>query len=135
MQILAGIEQIKEKGSSLTFRRGAILKHNATTSMIYCNDKAMLTTEQLLEEMHIQWHLAGGKLREDKNSNNEDEVALVASTKKGGKKSGEEDKPQRENPNKDETCNHCNKKGHIESTCWTKHPEKKLKLVKNRKSK
>jgi hypothetical protein len=26
--ILAGIEQIKEKGLSLTFRRGAILKHN-----------------------------------------------------------------------------------------------------------
>jgi hypothetical protein len=43
-------------------------------------------------------------LRED-NSDNEDEVALVASTKKGGKKSGEGDKPRRENPNKDETCN------------------------------
>jgi hypothetical protein len=28
MKILAGIEQIKEKGSSLTFGRGAILKHN-----------------------------------------------------------------------------------------------------------
>ncbi len=39
-----------------------------------------------------------------------------------------------ENPNKDETCNHCNKKGHIESTCWTKHPNKKPKSVKNRKS-
>jgi hypothetical protein len=28
MQILAGIEQIKEKSSSLTIRRGTILKHN-----------------------------------------------------------------------------------------------------------
>jgi hypothetical protein len=56
----------------------------ATTSMIYCNNKATLTTEQLLEEMHIQWRLAGGKSRED-NSDNKDEVALVASTKKGGK--------------------------------------------------
>jgi hypothetical protein len=28
MQIIAGIEQIKEKGSSLTFGRSAILKHN-----------------------------------------------------------------------------------------------------------
>jgi hypothetical protein len=59
----------------------------ATISIIYHNNKAMLATEQLLEEMHIQWHLAGGKLRED-NSNNKDEVALVASTKKRGKKSG-----------------------------------------------
>jgi hypothetical protein len=31
----------------------------ATTSMIYRNNKVMLTTEQLLEVMHIQWHLAG----------------------------------------------------------------------------
>jgi hypothetical protein len=88
----------------------------ATTSMIYCNKKAMLTTEQLLEEMHIQWRLAREKSREDK-SNNKDEVALVASTKKGGKKSRGGDKSQRENPNKDETCNHCIKKGHIKSTC------------------
>jgi hypothetical protein len=107
----------------------------ATISMIYCNNKAMLTTEQLLEEMHILWCLAGGKLIEDKDSKNEDEVALVASTKKGGKKSGRGDKPRKENPDKDETCNHCNKKGHIESTCWTKHPDKKPKSVKNRKSK
>ncbi len=42
-------------------------------------------------------------MREDKDSENEDEVALVASRKKGGKKSGGGDKPQRENPNKDET--------------------------------
>jgi hypothetical protein len=58
----------------------------ATTSMIYCNNKATLTTEQLLEEMHIQCRLAGGKSREDKDSDNKDEVALVASTKKGGSK-------------------------------------------------
>jgi hypothetical protein len=60
---------------------------------------------------------------------------LVASTKRGGKKSGDGDKPQREKPNNVEICNHCNKKGHIESTCWTKHPDKKPKSVKNRKSK
>jgi hypothetical protein len=89
----------------------------------------------VLEEIHIQWRLAGGKSREDKDSKNKDEVALVESTKKGGKKSGGGDKPRRENPNKDETCNHCNKKRHIKSTCWTKHPDKKQKSVKNRKGK
>jgi hypothetical protein len=115
-------------------KKAQVLSIIATTSIIYRINKATLTTEQLLEKMHIQWRLAGGKLRED-NSNNKDEVALVASTKKGGKKSGGGDKPQRENPNKDETCNHCNKKGHIKSTCWTKHPDKKPKSVKNIKSK
>jgi hypothetical protein len=55
--------------------------------------------------------------------------------RKGGKKSGGGDKPQRENPNKDKTSNHCNNKGHIKITCWTKHPDKKPKSVKNRKSK
>jgi hypothetical protein len=108
MQILAGIEQIKEKSSILTFRGAQSSSIIATTLMIYRNNKAMLATEQLLEEMHIQWHLAGGKLREVKDSDNEDEVGLVASTKKGGKQSGGGDKPRRENPNKDETCNHCN---------------------------
>ncbi len=37
-------------------------------------------------------------MRED-NCNNKDEVALVGSTKKGGKKSSGGDKPQRENLN------------------------------------
>jgi hypothetical protein len=64
-----------------------------TTSMIYRNNKATLTTKQLLEKMHIQWHLAEGKPREDKYSDNKDGLALVASTKKGGKKSGGGDKP------------------------------------------
>ncbi len=73
-------------------------------------------------------------MRKD-NSDNEDEVAFAASTKKGGKKSGGGRKPQRENPNKDETCNNCNKNGHIKSTCWTRHPDKKPKSVKNRKIK
>ena len=85
--------------------------------------------------MHIQWHLAGGKSWEDKDSNNKDEVALVAITMKGGKKSGGGDKPRRENPNKDKICNHRNKKGHIKSISWTKHPDKNPKSVKNRKSK
>jgi hypothetical protein len=55
--------------------------------------------------------------------------------KKGGKKSGLGNKPHRENPNKDKTCSHCKKKGHIKSTCWTKYPDKKPKSVTNRENK
>ncbi len=74
-------------------------------------------------------------MREDKDSDNEDEVALVESLKKGGGETGGGDKPRRKNPNKDETCNHFNKKRHIKSNCWTKHPDKKQKSVKSRKGK
>ena len=27
------------------------------------------------------------------------------------------------NPDKDKTCNHCKKKGHVESKCWKKNPD------------
>jgi hypothetical protein len=92
-------------------------------------EKATLTTERLLEEMHMQWHLAGGKSKNGKNSNDKNEIALAATnTKKEGKKSN--DKEKKENPNKDKTCNHCKKKGHLEATCWEKHPEKIPKKVK-----
>jgi hypothetical protein len=103
---LASIEckyllELKTKKKAQVLRLGGAQYSNiiATTSIIYRNNKAMLTTKQLLEEMHIQWHLAGGKSREYKDSNNEAEVALIASTKMGGKKSGRGDKPRRENPN------------------------------------
>ncbi len=92
----------------------------ATTSMIYCKNTKTLTTEKLLDEMHLQCCLAGGKLKEDNDSNdNKDEIALAATnTKKGGKKPNGGGKPKKENPNKDKICDHCNKKGHIKTTCW-----------------
>jgi hypothetical protein len=38
----------------------------ATTNMIHCKKGATLTTEKLLDEMHLQWRLAGGKLKDNK---------------------------------------------------------------------
>ncbi len=56
--------------------------------MIFCKNKITLTAEILLDEMHIQWRLAGWKLKEDKDSNNDDEIILSAkNTKKGGEES------------------------------------------------
>ncbi len=106
------------------------------TSMIYCKNKKTLTTEKLLDEMHLQWSLAGKKSMEDKDSNNKDEIALAGTkTKKEGKKPNCGGKPKKENPNKNKICNHCNKMGHIKSMCWEKYPEKKPKFTKNCKSK
>jgi hypothetical protein len=84
----------------------------------------MLKTEKLLDEMHLQWRLAGGKLKDDKDSKDKNEIALAATNaKKGGKKSNGREK--KENPNKDKTCNHCMNKGHIKNTCWEKFPDKR----------
>ncbi len=59
----------------------------------------------------------------------------ATNTKKGGKKPNGGGKPKKENPNKDNICNHCNKKGHIKTTCREKYPEKKPKFAKNHKGK
>jgi hypothetical protein len=40
-----------------------------------------------------------------------------------------------ENPNKDKICNHCKKKGHVEASCWEKHPDKIPKKVKAARNK
>jgi hypothetical protein len=102
--------------------------------MIHREKKATLTTERLLEEMHMQWHLAGRKSKDNKDSNDKNEIALAANnTKKRGKK--RDGKEKKENPNKDKTCNHCKKKGHLDATCWEKHPEKMPKKVKAARSK
>ncbi len=91
--------------------------------MICCKNKKTCTTEKQLDEMHLQWCLAGGK-KEDKDFNNKDKIALAAmNTKKGKKKPNCRGKPKKENPNKDKICNHCNKMGHIKNTCWEKNPE------------
>jgi hypothetical protein len=69
--------------------------------------------------MHNQWRIAGNKSQDEKDSDNEDEVAARATTndKDSGKK-----RPY-VNPDKNRTCNHCKKKGHVENKCWKKSPE------------
>jgi hypothetical protein len=61
--------------------------------------------------MRIQWRLSGGKGKDDKDSDNDKEVALIATTKKGRKAAGNK---MGNNPNANITCNHCSKKGHVE---------------------
>jgi hypothetical protein len=85
--------------------------------------------------MHIQWHLAGGKNRDEKGSNDNKELVVPAIpiVKKGEIKDGE--KKTYENPNKDKTCNHCKKKGHVEASCWEMHPDKIPEKVKASRNK
>ncbi len=125
------LSKSKKKAKVLRLGGTQYLSIIATTSMIHREKGATLTTEKLLDEMHLQWCLAGGKSKDDKDSDDKDEIALAATNaKKGGEKSnGRENK---ENPNKDKTCNHCKKKGHIKNTCWEKLPDKKPKLIKSR---
>jgi hypothetical protein len=86
--------------------------------MIYKSKWTDLTCKKLLEEMHNQWHIARNKSHHEKDSDNEDEVVATATEKEShGKK-----KPYVD-PDKEKTCNHCKKKGHVESKCWKKNPD------------
>ncbi len=59
----------------------------ATTSIIYCKNTKTLTTKKLLDEIHLQWRLAGEKSKEDRDYNEEDEIALAATIpRKGGRR-------------------------------------------------
>ena len=102
-------------------------------NMIYREKGKALTTEMLLEEMHLQFRLSGGKSQKgDKDSDEEEEVALTAAGKKGGKSEG---KKKGDNPNANKKCNHCEKKGHVEADCWKKFPDKipdKVKLARKK---
>ncbi len=126
-QYVLVLSESKEKAQILQLGGTQYSSIIATTLMIYHNNKTTLTAEKVLDEIHIQWPLAGGKSKEDKDSNNKDEIALAATnTKKGGKMPNGGGKPKKENNNKDKFCDHCNKKGHIKNACWEKYPEKKL---------
>jgi hypothetical protein len=127
------LELSKSKKKAQVLRLGGTQYSSiiSTTSMIHCKQGATLTTEKLLDEMHLQWHLSGGKSKDDKDSNDKEEIALaVMNAKKGRKKSNGREK--KENPNKYKTCNHCKKKRHIKNTCWEKFPDKMPKLIKSR---
>jgi hypothetical protein len=106
-----------------------------TTQMIWWEKGKELLVATLLNKMHIQWCLAGGKNRDEKGSDDNEELVFpaIATVKKGEIKCGE--KKTYENPNKDKICNHCKKKGHVEASCWKKHPDKipeKVKAAKNK---
>jgi hypothetical protein len=75
----------------------------------------------------MQWRLSGGKSKEDRDSDNDEEVTLVATTKKVGKTAGNK---KGNNPNANKMSNHCQKKGHVELDCWKKHPDKIPEKVK-----
>ena len=90
----------------------------ATTQMIYKSKGVNLTCVMLLEKMHIQWRIAGNKSPHEKDLDNEDEVVATATGKESNGK-----KKAYINPDKDKTCNHCKKKGHVESKCWKKNPD------------
>jgi hypothetical protein len=80
--------------------------------------------------MWKQWQVKGGKERGMENSDNEEETSLVKANDKtkGKKKKGDKDKKKETC-----TCNHCQKKGHIEANCWQKDPSKMPKHLQEKK--
>jgi hypothetical protein len=67
--------------------------------------------------MLMQWRLSGGKSKDDRDSADDEEVVLDATTKKGGETAGNK---KGNNPNVNKMCNYCQKKVHVEADCWKK---------------
>ncbi len=113
------IDMTNSKKKAQVLRLGGVMYSLviATTQMIGREKGKELPVATLLNEMHIQWHLAGGKNRDKKGSNDKEELVVAAiTTEKKGEIKGREKKTY-ENPNKDKICNHCKKKGYVEASC------------------
>jgi hypothetical protein len=85
--------------------------------------------------MHIEahcWCVKGGKEHGKENSDDKEEASLARTddkTKGDRKKKGDKDPKKKET----RTCNHSQKKGHIEVYCWHKDPSKMPKLYWKKK--
>jgi hypothetical protein len=113
------IEMTNSKKKAPVLRLGGVMYSSviAMTQMIWQEKGKELLVATLLNEMHIQWHVARGKNRDDKGSNEDKELVVPAiATEKKGEIKGREKKTYK-NPNKDKICNHCKKKGHVEASC------------------
>ena len=87
----------KKKAQIFRIGRAQYTSIISMTQMMYRSKGEELTCEKLLKEMHNQWRIAGNKSQDEKDSDNEDEVAVTATTYDGGKK-----KPY-VNPDKEKT--------------------------------
>jgi hypothetical protein len=88
------------------------------------------TSKHIVDEMWKQWRVKGRKERGKENSDNKEETSLVKANDKtkGKKKKGDKDKKKETC-----TCNHFQKKGHIEANCWQKDPSKMPKHLWKKK--
>jgi hypothetical protein len=126
------IEMTNSKKKAQILRLGGVMYSSVivTTQIIWREKGKELPVATLYNKLHIQWRVAGGKNRDKKGSNDDEELVVpaIATEKKGEIKGGE--KKTYKNPNKDKICNHCKKKGHVEASCWEKHQDKIPKKVK-----
>lgn len=84
------------------------------------------TSKHIVDKMQKQWQVKDGKERGEENSDDEEEksFAKIEDKAKGGKKKPKGDKDKDPKSKETRTCNHCQKKGHIEKDCWQKDPSK-----------
>jgi hypothetical protein len=131
------IEMTNSKKRAQVLRLGgAMYSLVILRTQIICQEKRIeLSIATLLNKMCIPWCIAGGKNKDKKGSNDNKELVIpaIATGNKGESKGGE--KKTYKNPNKDKFCNHCQKKGHVEASCWQKHPDKIPKKVKAARNK
>ncbi len=71
-----------------------------------------------------------GKERSEEDSDGKEEASLA---KANDKTKGKKKKDDKDRKKETRTCNHCQKKGHIETNCWKKDPLKMPKQFLKKK--
>ncbi len=91
------------------------------TQMCKKAEGVICTSKHIVDKMWKQWRLKGRKECGEENSDDKEEASISKANDKtkGKKKKGDKDKKKETC-----TCNHCQKKGHIEANCWQKNPSK-----------
>ncbi len=106
----------------------------SVTQMCKRSEGQTCTSKHIVDEMWKQWRIKGGK--EEGKEDDKEEASLAKTDGKKNKGKGKKgNKDDSKDPKKKETCtcNHCQKKGHIEKDCWEKHPEKMPEKFKKKK--
>ncbi len=98
----------------------------SVTQMCKRTESKVCTSKNLVDKMWKQWQIKGRKEEGEVNSQEDQEASLVKSEDKRKKGNVKKKKETR-------TCNHCQKKGHIEKDCWEKHPDKVPEKFKKKK--
>jgi hypothetical protein len=88
------------------------------------------TSKHIVDKMWKQWQVKGGKEHGKENSDNKEETSLVKADDKTKGKKKKEDKDKKKETR---TCNHCQKKGHIEANFRQKDPSKMPKHLWKKK--
>ncbi len=131
-EVKYGIPVSDSKKIAQLIRLGGKEYGTVITVMRMCKktERVTCTSKHIVDEMWKQWQVKGGKECGKENSDNEEGTSLA---KANDKSKGKKKKGDKEKKKETCTCNHCQKKGRIETDCWQKDPLKMPEQFKKKK--